>query len=214
MSHLEDNRRYRLKIKEYPQFGIIYKAVLNSDGRTYVGQTTRSFKERISEHTHKGLFYFHYAIQKYGIENFTWEIIDYADSQEELDRKEEHWINYHRSNVKGFGFNLTAGGDHPTFSEDAIKKISEKMTGANNHRFGVKWSEATREKMSIGRKGMQNRNIALKCVETGTIYKNVKDAVAGTGISRHQLDRLLASGKKSRKFGLSFIKLGGVSSPI
>jgi group I intron endonuclease len=214
MSHLEDARKHRLKIREYSQFGIIYKAVLNSDGRVYVGQTTRSLKERISEHGHKDLFYFHNAIQKHGIENFTWEIIDYADSQEDLDRKEEKWISYHRSNVKGLGFNLTSGGDHAVFTEESIKKMSEKMVGIKNHRYGKKWSDSMRAKIGISRKGMQNRNIALKCVETNKVYKNMLEASKDTGISYHQVDRLLKSGKKSQKFGVSFVKHGGLSSPI
>ena len=210
----EAGRRYRENIREYSQYGIIYKAVLKKDGRSYIGQTTRSLKERISEHGHKNRFYFNNAIQKYGMESFLWEIIDYADSQEDLDRKERLWIEHYKSNIKGNGFNLTSGGEHAVYSEDSIKKMSEAMTGEKNHRYGVSATEDTRKKMSASRIGKHpnNNGVKIKCVETGKIYGSILEAERETGISANTLFRMIKSGKKSRKYGVTYVRVGGISS--
>lgn len=54
--------------------------------------------------------YFHNAIHKYGEDNFVFEQIDSANSQEELDEKERYWIKYYNSNNKQCGYNLDEGG--------------------------------------------------------------------------------------------------------
>ena len=58
--------------------------------------------------------YFCNSLRKYGWDSFMWEVIDYAETLEELKRKEMYWINYYKSFV-GFsdsnGYNLTLGGD-------------------------------------------------------------------------------------------------------
>lgn len=209
MSHLDDCRKHRLKIREYQQFGIIYKATLITDGRSYIGQTIRSLKERTSEHSNRGRFYINYAIKKHGSENFNWEIIDYADSQDELDRKEANWIEHYRSNIKGFGFNLTCGGDHVVYNEATRLKISLSKMGIKNPMFGKKQSKETIKKRSASMKGMRNYTVKVKCVETGKIYDSMKEASYETGISPQQLYRVIRSGKKSKKYNLSFVKHGG-----
>ena len=49
------------------------------------------------------------AIRKYGIENFTFEVIEEC-RQEELNEKEIYWIKYYNSYGSG-GYNATLGGD-------------------------------------------------------------------------------------------------------
>lgn len=64
--------------------GIIYKATSKTSGKIYIGQTTTSLNNRISNHKHKALYnidlknHFHNAIRKYGIDDFIWEVIDTA----------------------------------------------------------------------------------------------------------------------------------------
>lgn len=77
---MDPRKKHRQKIREYSEFGIIYRATLTIDGRIYIGQTIRSLKERISEHINKDRFYFNKAIKKYGENNFNWDIIYKANS--------------------------------------------------------------------------------------------------------------------------------------
>jgi group I intron endonuclease len=85
---------------------------------------------------------------KYGEENFTLEIIDFADTYEELKEKEKYWIKQYDSVNRDKGYNLTEGGDG-TFgrmhSEETKNKIRQKA-------IGRKASEETKKKMSDSQK--------------------------------------------------------------
>lgn len=48
-------------------------------------------------------------MRKYGLENFQFEIIEYC-KKEELDEKEQYWINHYASNEKQNGYNIASGG--------------------------------------------------------------------------------------------------------
>jgi len=196
-------QRYRKKIREYSEYGIIYKAILLADGRIYVGQTTRSLKERISEHLHKGLFYFSNAIKKYGVDGFKWEIIDKSNSQKELDEKEGYYIDLYKSNTKEFGFNLTSGGDHVVYSEEVRKKMSENMMGVKNHMYGKKQSIETKLKRSVALRGKTagekhyryGKPSPLRkkvvCVETGEVFESISSASILKGMRRNSIANCL-----------------------
>lgn len=201
--NMNAKQRYRKKIREYSEYGIIYKATLLIDGRIYIGQTTRSLKERISEHSHKGLFYFNNVIAKYGIDNFKWEIIDKANYQKELDEKESYCISLYKSNIKEFGFNLTSGGDHGVYSEEVRKKMSENMVGVKNHRYGKKHSPETRLRRSIALKGLTSGSKhcmygkpshnckRVRCIETSESFDSVKLASINKNIGPSNLSNCL-----------------------
>lgn len=96
---------------------LIYKITNQVNGKCYIGQTIKSPEDRWKEHqqhafgTHindqnKVLYK---AIRKYGLENFTFEVIqDGITTHEELDKAEIYWINHFNSFVKGY--NSTLGG--------------------------------------------------------------------------------------------------------
>lgn len=100
---------------------VIYKATNLINGKIYIGKTCKGLNNRIR--THKADFNsfkrdgkltypFYRAIEKYGFENFSWEVIDTANSIEELDKKEIYWINTLRSLVQyNKGYNVNPGGN-------------------------------------------------------------------------------------------------------
>jgi group I intron endonuclease len=113
---------------------IVYKATSPS-GKIYIGITKKSLEERIKSHFYdskkNSKRYFYKAINKYGIENIKFEIIDTAYSWEELCIKEKYYIDKYQSNNKIFGYNCTNGGEGVS---------------------GRKVSNKTKQKMSISRK--------------------------------------------------------------
>lgn len=129
---------------------IIYTATNKLNGKIYVGQTTRSLKRRIWEHSkdtsRKSLI--NQAIKKYGIENFDWKIIFDAGSLEELNIKEIEFVEFYNS-VAPNGYNLTYGGLNTRLSEITKQKLSEVNKGK-------KHTEETRLKMSLSRKGKKH----------------------------------------------------------
>jgi hypothetical protein len=138
--------------------GIIYKAT-GPDGRIYIGQTTKSLKERKCAHQKRAYFgdrrtAFHVALLEHGFKSFEWEQIDTAETAEELNEKERHWIAHYKANDPACGYNLQNGGTIGS-KQSAItrQKISEASKGENCYWYGKQRSEETRKKLSEAGKG-------------------------------------------------------------
>ena len=118
-------------------FGYIYKITNLITGAVYIGQRGHSsFDERYwgSGKRIKS------AIHKYGIENFNREIIDTAQTQEELNEKEIFWIAFARS-YYDICYNIANGGEGN--SKPCYEETKEKLRQIN---LGKKASEQKREK--------------------------------------------------------------------
>lgn len=109
--------------------GFIYKITNNKNGKVYIGQSIFKIEKRFKEHLadskrpQKSQRPFYYALNKYGKENFSLELIEEVDNNK-LNEREKYWIKYYHSYV-GFencnGYNATLGGD------SALKKDYEKI---------------------------------------------------------------------------------------
>lgn len=151
-------------------YGIIYKATNLINGKVYIGQTTNSLEQRVKQHFFKkdDGTYFHNALKKYGQDGFKWDIIDQANNEDELSKKEIYWIAYYESFTdKSKGYNSTSGGEtSKSISEEVRLKISIKNKGkviTAEHReklrqafIGRNVSNETREKISKAVKGEKN----------------------------------------------------------
>ena len=111
---------------------IIYKIENKVNGKIYIGQTVGTLEHRLSQHksNSKKKSVIGDAIQKYGWENFRAEIIDYAESIDELNKKEIYWIGYYKS-ISPNGYNLELGGRNALNRQQTRDKISK----ANKGRF-------------------------------------------------------------------------------
>ncbi len=91
---------------------IIYKVENISNGKVYVGASTKSMEERKKDHikkSKKGKSYeFQQAIATHGPEAFKWEQIDTARTTDELAQKEKEYIL--KYNSKADGYNSDGGG--------------------------------------------------------------------------------------------------------
>ncbi len=109
--------------------GFIYKYTSPS-GKSYIGQTIRSLKERAKKngkgYINSSLFY--NAIQKYGFENMTWEILgEYPVN--ELNEKEITFIKQYNS-LSPNGYNLLKGGNNKEIGLKRKTKIVQyDLTG-------------------------------------------------------------------------------------
>ncbi len=161
-------------VKTPIQFGIVYKAQF-PNGKVYVGITTKTLEERISQHMGSlgdGLP-FHNAIRKYGKENVIWEVIDTANSMENLNEKESRYIEYFNSFIKtNCGYNCTLGGGGSVgfvHTKETRAKISAAGIG-NAYHLGHKDSaETLRRKRAagIGRKPSTETRIKLSAAQRG-----------------------------------------------
>lgn len=110
----------------------IYLIRNNINGKIYIGQTknTKSrFHAHINDKRADSLVY--RAIQKYGKENFTFEVIVCCLDFLVADELEKYYISYYNSNNRKFGYNIENGG---SFSKEKTletrKKISESKKGS------------------------------------------------------------------------------------
>lgn len=116
----------------------IYKITNNINGKIYIGQSN-NIQRRFSEHQNRGAasrIPVDVAIQRYGKENFNFEIIEEC-SIEQLNQKETYWITYFNSIENGY--NCSVGGDQQSIgsnngrailTENEVKFI---RTAYNNH---------------------------------------------------------------------------------
>lgn len=132
-------------------FGEIYVIRNLLNGKLYVGQTTRGVAQRWRGHI-KGLVVgrtYHGlkgAMMKYGIDNFSLELLDTADTREELDAKERAWIASLGSLVPG-GYNLKDGG------QEGSSYSAESRERNRQAQLGKKHTAESKAKMSAARKG-------------------------------------------------------------
>tara|TARA_B100000683_G_C12340720_1_gene494585 strand:- start:46 stop:816 length:771 start_codon:yes stop_codon:yes gene_type:complete len=83
---------------------VIYKITNNINDKIYIGKDVRNRNQYYGSGVH-----IKRAIEKYGKENFTKDIIDTADDYEELSAKEIYWISeYKKTHIL---YNISAGGD-------------------------------------------------------------------------------------------------------
>jgi group I intron endonuclease len=112
----ESRFKYQISTDKQPTKFIVYKAITPNE-KNYVGITRQKFIKRLSDHLYSANsnkpYLISRSINKYGMENIKWFIIDYADSIEELQELEKHWIKklntYAYNNKKGL--NTTLGGE-------------------------------------------------------------------------------------------------------
>ena len=87
----------------------IYKITNKINNKVYIGQS-RDIVDRWNAHkyyTYSSKTKLQNAFTKYGISNFTFEVIEECDIKD-LDEKEKYWINYYNSYEDGY--NMTLGG--------------------------------------------------------------------------------------------------------
>lgn len=143
--------------------GIIYKVTCETNGKIYIGQTTKSLYMRKQQHKYRAFkgdrrSAFQVAILDEGFDNFKWEILIAVESQDELDRWEKYYIEKYKSNNPKYGYNLNSGGvGNKGFkhSEESRRKMSEKRIGVKSPcgMLGKHHTNKTRLKISAKNKG-------------------------------------------------------------
>lgn len=119
---------------------IIYKSRNKITGKIYIGQTTHTLNKRIKSHIKESKKEsnrpFMLSINKYGIDNFEFEIIDSTDNLDELNDKEIYWIDFYNS-VSPNGYNVTGGGQGKKMktTKELSRIISEGLKNSK------KWQE-------------------------------------------------------------------------
>lgn len=204
---------------------IIYLITNNLNGKQYVGQTNHTLEKRIRGHRWKSSAQggknmpIAMAIQKYGWENFTAEVICECSSQEEMNEKEMYYakkLNTFSPN----GYNLSAGGAFGLMTAEVRKRIAKANTGKkrtpeqckriSEAHIGLPISDELRKKRSINRKGMRLPDTAYENVQAKTyelidpagkrqIVTNLREFCSANGYDYIKMHGITTGRKKTYK---------------
>ena len=102
--------------------GAVYKITNRLNGKVYVGQTTRPVEERFRGHKYGSLFV-DKEIQKYGVENFTVEVLEECETTKQLREQEIFWM-VELNSIYPNGYNLNDGIDNVSTFTSTLKNYS------------------------------------------------------------------------------------------
>ena len=161
--------------------GYIYLITNKINGKQYVGQSIRNdINIRWKQHKNNksGDTPISKAYNKYGIENFKFQIICIC-FDEDCNKYEIDYIKQYNT-ISPNGYNLRVGGENSKHHADTIKKLSDKMKEkwliTKHPCIGLKYSEEYKKKMSDSvKKSLKEKTLkgfkqSIKCLE------NLKDA--------------------------------------
>lgn len=195
----------------------VYKITNLKNKKVYIGKTSNSNPiNRWARHLYNArnkttasyqYQALHKAITKYGEDNFTFEIIEQCETEDQSLLQEQFWIKQYDSFGKN-GYNLTAGGEGSSgfkHSAETIQKMSAmrkgKQTGRENSFYGK--THTKQAKKIIGDKS-KGRKMPLSSVESRSKmnretvleirkrfeaedYVTLKDLAKEFGITYHNL---------------------------
>ncbi len=209
---------------------LIYKWTNKSNGKSYIGQTTKTLSKRIKTHINTAnigsSLPLHCAIRKYGINSFIIEKIAEAKTIEGLNALEEHYIKLTNCLAPN-GYNLNSGGRNFAKHPDTILKMSvsakrrilkdngaqfaavqlkgrETLKGTTPWNKGKKASpEAIRNQSAahLGQVAWNRR--AIICLETGEIFESGAKAAKCLNLSTSKVS-LVLNGKIKHTKGYTF----------
>lgn len=110
--------------------GIIYSITNKINNKKYVGQTTIGLKVRYSLNWWKNSHnqYLKHSIEKYGIDNFEFEILkDNINSIEKLNELEGIYANELNSYIPN-GYNIRKCGNNKLWNDESKEKLSKSLS--------------------------------------------------------------------------------------
>lgn len=149
-------------------YGIIYKITNIINNKSYIGQTIeKSLWHRYGcVDNHKNIIKNHHNEElkddmiKYGFDNFTFDEIDVALNQDELDDKEIFYINKYNSHINGYNKGIGGGSNKKLY---IVLNTGELFEGVAN--INKKYVDT----ISI--------NSKCKCQDDGVVYMLYSDFV-------------------------------------
>ena len=160
--------------------GIIYK-ITSPSGKAYMGQTMRSFEQRIKEHKmpSSGCPLIKRAIDKYGGE-MKYEIIEDNIPHKQLDEREIYWIKELNSLAPN-GYNCNSGGQLYQFTQEVKDRVRDGLNKAKIDKDGYLGGPSQRGNLFYPRIRPNHQEISLstggfktkeECIEVLKEYTN------------------------------------------
>jgi group I intron endonuclease len=180
----------------------LYKHTNKINGKVYVGITQQEPKDRFkSGSAYRNNLHFKSAIEKYGWDNFSHEVLKTGLSESEAKDRETKTIEALESNNPLKGYNKSTGGEAPRLNEEQRQNRRNHLIALAKSRSGKHLSEQHRERISRSNTGKKYPGRG-----TGRILSDeskLKISMANSGKKRSpeaiEKNRLAHVGKKTKR---------------
>jgi group I intron endonuclease len=145
----------------------IYKITNTINSKVYIGQTVQKnpkmrWYSHLADARRGKKSYLLDSIRKYGPESFVWEVIDVAASIEDLNTKEDYWLNYYRDQEITVYNNREAGGNK-THSPESIERMKESQRQAHARRRRIMGGKEIHKSHQPHKGGWNQRRVSCLC---------------------------------------------------
>lgn len=162
------------------------------NNKIYIGQTTMRFikrywhhQQKLTENTHDNK-HLQTAWQKYGPDNFVFEVLHVLKDGEDINKLEIDYIKAAHSDNGECGYNIQHGGQEKRLVS-YISPEARKLVGAKNreHLLGKKLSDTTKQHMcESAHRGEDNPSSKLSVSDVIEIKKMLRDGVSANSIGK------------------------------
>lgn len=139
-------------------YGFIYITTNHINNKKYIGQRKYDKNDKWKDYLGSGI-HIKRAIQKYGKENFSKEILEECESKEILDQKEKYWISYYNAVESMDFYNIANGGQ----GGDIYLYLNDEQTNV------------VKDKLSKSHKGLNSGEKCSKAILTECQVKEIID---------------------------------------
>lgn len=142
------------------------------------------------------------AYNKYGSENFVFEIFEYIEDKTKLLEREQNWLDFFKPeyNISKIAGSPMLGKKH----SDATKKLLSEQRKGHKHYGPFKHSDETKELMSKLRIGEKNSN-SKKILINGVLFNTIKEGAEFLGITPDYLRKCIKNNKKYKTNNIAYV---------
>ena len=171
-------------------YGFIYITTNHVNGKQYIGQRKYDKQGKWKEYLGSGIILSR-AIEKYGLENFSKEIIEECKTKKILNDREIYWINYYNAVESDNFYNIASGGDGGNtiagYTDDQRNLLSTKLS---NMRKGI---------VNIGKNNGNSRRVI--CINTMKIFDTINEASIYYNVDKDAIQQCCSDANKRKTAG-------------
>jgi hypothetical protein len=179
----------------------VYAITNKTNGKVYVGQTVNSAGLRWQSHittSGAGVSAIKHAIRKHGVDAFDFCVIDLAETREQLNHKEQFWVE-HLNTLSPNGYNLVSGGNaRGEVSEETRNRISLSKIGKPTWLSKHGLNKEMIEKIRLAKTGVKMPCMWKKVVRSdGVLFESIDSAASSLGVSPKSISAVLSGVAKT-----------------